>query len=268
MGRVSKLIKISKTERVKILCHDKSSSSRKRKGKKIAIAYAGVKSYTLGSVIEPRRYSVVRYRDKTYGCTCLTSLFRKYKRCKHITAFCIYEQRLKEEKNAISTNFWGKVEKTDSCWLWTASTKNNGYGQFYINRKPQYAHRVAWELSHGSIPKGKLVCHKCDNPKCVRPAHLFIGTQMDNVKDCIKKGRKRTKPVIRTKESIKEDHKKWREQNKEKIKTQSRKAYLKHKKKIQAYQKERYRKNKDEINSKARDKYREKRRRDARRNEV
>ena len=85
-----------------------------------------------------------------------------------------------------------KLNKKTKCWEWTASLAN-GYGQlmmiFENGNRPVVAHRVAWQLYRGSIPIGLFVLHKCDNPKCVRPAHLFLGTQKDNIHDMINKDR-------------------------------------------------------------------------------
>ena len=84
------------------------------------------------------------------------------------------------------------LEKVDvkgkyDCWEWKAF-KFKGYGRFYLNGK-HYAHRASWNLYNGQIPKGMCVLHHCDNPGCVNPEHLFLGTQLDNIKDMIKKGR-------------------------------------------------------------------------------
>lgn len=85
--------------------------------------------------------------------------------------------------------FWDKVNKTDTCWYWLAYTNIKGYGQFKFNGTMRTTHRVSYELVHGTIPAGLLVCHKCDNPSCVNPAHLFLGTNDDNMKDMVNKNR-------------------------------------------------------------------------------
>lgn len=76
------------------------------------------------------------------------------------------------------------------CWEWTAHRNQNGYGRFRINSIRWSAHRLAWFLVHGAIPEGIEVLHKCDNRACCNPAHLFLGTQKDNMDDMILKGRK------------------------------------------------------------------------------
>ena len=84
--------------------------------------------------------------------------------------------------------FWSKVKKTDACWLWTG-TINHKYGAIRIAYRAWRAHRVAWVIANGNIPKGMNVLHRCDNPPCVNPKHLFLGSQRDNLIDCIRKGR-------------------------------------------------------------------------------
>lgn len=83
--------------------------------------------------------------------------------------------------------FWSKVKKTRSCWLWTGAGVR--YGGFGVEGKVVQTHRYSWELHNGPIPDGLFVLHSCDNVKCVKPAHLFLGTNADNVQDKVNKGR-------------------------------------------------------------------------------
>ena len=96
--------------------------------------------------------------------------------------------------------FWDYVETAgpEDCWHWMGATIKAGYGRFHVrgnftkpNSVEDYAHRIMWEITYGPIPDGIQVLHSCDNPPCVNPIHLFLGTQSDNMKDAIKKGRLR-----------------------------------------------------------------------------
>lgn len=89
-----------------------------------------------------------------------------------------------------TARFWEKVDQAGDCWVWLAHKDHAGYGQFTYGLKTIRSHRVAWILTHGEIPNGLFVCHKCDNPSCVRPDHLFLGTHSDNMRDSYRKGRK------------------------------------------------------------------------------
>lgn len=89
-----------------------------------------------------------------------------------------------------ATRFWTKVDQTGDCWLWTSTKQSMGYGVFCFNKKSRMlAHRFAYTVIHGDIPAGMCVCHHCDTPLCVNPAHLFLGTHQDNMNDMIAKGR-------------------------------------------------------------------------------
>lgn len=88
--------------------------------------------------------------------------------------------------------FWSKVDQSgapDSCWPWVGGRTTAGYGSVQWDGGVQYAHRIAWRLTAGPIPASIFVCHRCDNPPCCNPAHLFLGTHADNMVDKVAKGR-------------------------------------------------------------------------------
>lgn len=96
--------------------------------------------------------------------------------------------------------FWKYVEKTDGCWWWRGACQGDRLRYGFMSAgsvaRRIKAHRLSWELAHGEIPTGLCVCHKCDNPLCVRPDHLFLGTQKDNSQDMVRKGRQRRGGVM------------------------------------------------------------------------
>ncbi len=129
--------------------------------------------------------------NETQNCVvCGASIHR------NATKYCSLAcYRIVQRSGSLADRFWAKVRKTHGCWLWTASILGGtGYGAFGMQRadgraQPQYAHRVAWALTHGPIPHGQWVLHHCDTPLCVRPDHLFLGTQKHNMEDAARKGR-------------------------------------------------------------------------------
>ena len=82
------------------------------------------------------------------------------------------------------------------CWLWTKSKPPSGYGLLTFGTHNTYAHRMSWTLTHGPIPEGMFVLHRCDVRACVNPAHLFLGTHADNMRDCSDKGRAHPPPWV------------------------------------------------------------------------
>lgn len=127
------------------------------------------------------------------GCnmreTCSTEDCERPIRARGLCA-CCYNRALKKGElppsagrwpnRTLEERFWGKVEKTDGCWLWTAGRDSGGYGNFYLNGREAKAHRVSYELSVGPIPPGMLIDHRCFNPSCVNPGHLRVVTRKQN----------------------------------------------------------------------------------------
>lgn len=109
-----------------------------------------------------------------------------------------YQAKPKPAKKTLEQRFWEKVDKSGpvpghvpeigNCWVWTAGTTAYGYGQMSYMLKPWYAHRLSWLIANGD-PGALCILHRCDNPACVRPEHLFVGSKLDNMQDKMAKGR-------------------------------------------------------------------------------
>jgi hypothetical protein len=131
-------------------------------------------------------------RDRVRYCAyCSRPFFdeRPSKKQKYCGSACYH----RATEKPLAQKLWGKVLKTPKCWVFTGRRNTHGYGRLVISagrRGPEiYTHRLSWELHFGPIPDDKHVLHRCDNPPCVRPEHLYLGTDEDNRRDAVERGR-------------------------------------------------------------------------------
>jgi len=91
--------------------------------------------------------------------------------------------------DSVEDSLWSRIDQGPGCWVWPGAKRKGGYGAIWRNGRGMSTHRLAYELTYGPIPAGLLVLHRCDNPPCCRPDHLFLGDTATNVADAIAKGR-------------------------------------------------------------------------------
>lgn len=103
---------------------------------------------------------------------------------------CLRSIHRKNYQSDMKAKLIGKIKKINGCWEWQGSRNKKGYGHLSYKRKVELAHRISWLMFKGKIPNDMKVCHKCDNPPCINPSHLFLGSQKENVKDMFQKKRK------------------------------------------------------------------------------
>ena len=108
--------------------------------------------------------------------------------------FCGGTDMPKYDGKTYEERFWSHVRKSDGCWEWIGAN-TRGYGSLWMNGRHEKATKISWQINCGPVPAGMWLLHRCDNPPCVRPDHLFLGTVLDNARDAAKKGRLKIPPT-------------------------------------------------------------------------
>lgn len=148
-------------------------------------------------------------KNRSKNCITCNKLFFENKSDSNIQwskrEYCSRKCNSKSPKRV--TDIFKRLEKfqviKDGCWGWTGNTDGKGYGTLSHRNgsgfSPEKAHRLSYEKHYGKIPKGLNICHKCDNPECTNPLHLFAGTQKENMQDCSRKNRINPKSILNLK---------------------------------------------------------------------
>lgn len=128
--------------------------------------------------------AIGKHQCKCEACGLIFNHIRKRRFCGHK---CANRYSMKKLYGDLAHAFWSRVDKTESCWEWTGWTNNKGYGAI----RGELAHRISFAMKNPDVPltPDQCVCHKCDNPKCVNPDHLFVASQAENMQDMWRKGR-------------------------------------------------------------------------------
>ena len=158
-----------------------------------------------------QKYESNRPRIHSKCAECGNPFYAVEKEFRNGRRFCSIKCSMVRRTKKAKESFWGRCARNTetNCWEWSGAVGRPPtlpYGRFKLNGKEDKAHRWSWRFTFGEIPKDLWVLHKCDNPKCISPFHLFLGTPADNVHDCMKKGRRRKVKGTRLLNGTGEDH--------------------------------------------------------------